>query len=91
MEQLKGIRCPSTIKQKGLKVLSCRDAIARLIEKVEQMSNDTGSIDTQMGEEKEEATVTVGPGTSICPECGSKVEHEGGCVICRSCGYSKCG
>ncbi|MDX1357574.1 MAG: vitamin B12-dependent ribonucleotide reductase [Clostridia bacterium] len=91
VEQLKGIRCPSTIKQKGLKVLSCPDAIARLIEKVEQMSSDTGSIDTETGEEKEEATVTVGPGTSICPECGSKVEHEGGCVICRSCGYSKCG
>jgi ribonucleoside-diphosphate reductase alpha chain len=26
-----------------------------------------------------------------CPECGSKLEHEGGCVVCRSCGYSKCG
>ncbi|WP_278287565.1 hypothetical protein [Ruminiclostridium josui] len=26
-----------------------------------------------------------------CPECGKALEHEGGCVICRSCGYSKCG
>jgi ribonucleoside-diphosphate reductase alpha chain len=26
-----------------------------------------------------------------CPECGCEVEHEGGCVVCRSCGYSKCG
>ena len=26
-----------------------------------------------------------------CPECGSVVEHEGGCVICRNCGFSKCG
>jgi ribonucleoside-diphosphate reductase alpha chain len=26
-----------------------------------------------------------------CPECGKPVEHEGGCVICRHCGYSKCG
>ncbi len=26
-----------------------------------------------------------------CPECGGKVEHEGGCVICRNCGFSKCG
>jgi len=26
-----------------------------------------------------------------CPECGKQVEHEGGCVICRYCGYSKCG
>ena len=28
---------------------------------------------------------------ALCPECGSKMEHEGGCVMCRSCGYSKCG
>ncbi len=26
-----------------------------------------------------------------CPECGSTLEHEGGCVICRNCGFSKCG
>ena len=25
-----------------------------------------------------------------CPECGEKLEHEGGCVSCRACGYSKC-
>ena len=24
-----------------------------------------------------------------CPECGSKLEHEGGCVTCRNCGYCK--
>lgn len=26
-----------------------------------------------------------------CPECGNRLEHESGCVVCRSCGYSKCG
>ena len=26
-----------------------------------------------------------------CPECGSDLIQEGGCVICKSCGWSKCG
>lgn len=25
-----------------------------------------------------------------CPECGAPMTMEGGCVICKSCGYSKC-
>jgi ribonucleoside-diphosphate reductase alpha chain len=29
--------------------------------------------------------------TASCPECGKAVEHEGGCVVCRHCGFSKCG
>jgi ribonucleoside-diphosphate reductase alpha chain len=28
---------------------------------------------------------------SPCPECGGAMEHEGGCVVCRGCGYSRCG
>lgn len=26
-----------------------------------------------------------------CPECGSELIQEGGCVICKSCGWSRCG
>lgn len=28
--------------------------------------------------------------TLKCPECGEKLLFEGGCNICKSCGYSKC-
>lgn len=26
-----------------------------------------------------------------CPECGEPLVHEGGCNICKACGWSKCG
>lgn len=29
--------------------------------------------------------------TVVCPECGEPLDHEGGCDICKSCGYSHCG
>lgn len=117
VEQLKGIRCPSTIRQRDLKVLSCPDAIGRLIEKVaklqngrdEEVSSELSTIDEDripgptankcsteckactlsefcMNPEKGETA-----NDAMCPECGRPVEHEGGCVICRNCGYSKCG
>ncbi len=94
IQQLKGIRCPSTIRQPGLGVTSCPDAIARALEKVLKAT------------EKHEAIVPVPVPASAapqaitpaqaklakyCPECGARLEHEGGCVTCRNCGYSKCG
>ncbi len=95
--QLRGIRCPSTIRQPGMKCTSCPDAIARVIEKV------VASKEFQSGLKKPEAFAAPVPAKKSvpvpavaaqirhCPECGAEVEHEGGCVMCRNCGYSKCG
>ena len=125
VEQLKGIRCPSTIRQKGMKVMSCPDAIGRLVEKVAQIqangtSNSNGleilasetivaksaattatkmavAVSTEIQNQRpmtieyEELDVFELSRSSTCPECAKKLEHEGGCVICRSCGFSKCG
>ncbi|MGI6486550.1 MAG: LAGLIDADG family homing endonuclease [Tepidanaerobacteraceae bacterium] len=113
VEQLKGIRCHSTLRQmasnKDIKVLSCPDAIGRAIERslgknlVPNGNNHQESqayIKRYIDPENDELAVSVEnpdcyshiikPGTA-CPECGSKLEHESGCVVCRSCGYSKCG
>ncbi|MEY8366549.1 adenosylcobalamin-dependent ribonucleoside-diphosphate reductase [Anaerovoracaceae bacterium 41-7] len=27
---------------------------------------------------------------AVCPECGQTITHEGGCNICKNCGWSKC-
>lgn len=43
----------------------------------EHPSNDTGSILPK-------------PVYSKCPECGEPLAREGGCVQCKSCGWSKC-
>ncbi len=85
VDQLRGIRCHSTLRKGGdVKVLSCPDAIGRVLQKVARMqSEDIAPLLTQ--EER-----AAGDG-SECPECGEQLEHEGGCNICRSCGYSKCG
>jgi ribonucleoside-diphosphate reductase alpha chain len=116
VEQLKGIRCPSTIRQKGLNVLSCPDAIGRLIEKVAKIQSGRDEVSTAKVVSAPEVKVpqqeakcdsdcsvctmsdicnnpdkTVDALPTLCHECGSVLEHEGGCVICRNCGYSKCG
>ena len=28
---------------------------------------------------------------SLCPQCGSGLTHEDGCLKCNNCGFSKCG
>lgn len=96
IEQLKGIRCPSTIRQQGLKVTSCPDAIARVIEKVKRFQ-DSG-IKINNGVKFAEPLLSENTDkdntdkyAKYCPDCGEKLEHEGGCVTCRNCGYSKCG
>ncbi|MGI6152119.1 MAG: vitamin B12-dependent ribonucleotide reductase [Christensenellales bacterium] len=114
--QLKGIRCHSTLRQmreKGLTVLSCPDAIGKVIEKVakEQHFGSYHQTDAKTGskaeQEPEVALIDLPEGQECCfaveglsverklngecPECGVLMEHEGGCVVCRNCGYSKCG
>lgn len=95
VNQLRGIRCPSTIRQKGLKCTSCPDAIARTIERVykEQLALGNWKSPAAMPESApaKPAPQEDGQQMNYCPECGSLLEHEGGCVTCRQCGFSKCG
>ncbi|GAV21911.1 vitamin B12-dependent ribonucleotide reductase [Carboxydothermus pertinax] len=101
--QLKGIRCHSTLRQMGngkdIKVLSCPDAIGKAMEKVlKDAYGFKGQIEVEAPPVviSNEGEVFIPDQSSekkngYCPECQSKLEHEGGCVVCRNCGYSKCG
>ena len=91
VNQLRGIRCPSTIRQPGLKCTSCPDAIARVIEKVWNQQVELGHWkEFAPPAPKPRGTVDIAGRMHFCPECGAKLEHEGGCVTCRQCGYSHC-
>ena len=34
------------------------------------------------------ADIKEGP---MCPDCGAPIAHEGGCDVCKFCGWSRCG
>ena len=99
LSQLKGIRCPSTVRQPGLKCTSCPDAIARTIIKMSKMLGNNGfnseaeeepAPKKAEGEKPANKPVLGADDKLHCPECGKLLRHEGGCTIC-DCGFSHCG
>ncbi len=83
ISQLKGITCHQQTWANGGKITSCSDAIAKALEKYMQKGGKgNGNGGKQKGE-----VMHIGQ----CPECGGAVEHEGGCAVCHSCGFTKCG
>jgi ribonucleoside-diphosphate reductase alpha chain len=88
-EQLRGIRCPIPTWQEGEMILSCADAIGHVLElgisEFEGTTGDGGSV------KKIKYTGLDLGFCPQCPECGTILEHEEGCAVCKTCGYSKCG
>ena len=78
IKQLRGISCHSPSGFGENKVLSCADAVAKAIQS--HLAANGGKV------QSEKRPFFKG----ACPECGGIVEHEGGCVVCRICGYSEC-
>ncbi len=80
--QLRGVRCPYPSWNKGHKVLSCADAIGQALD---------GFLDaTQPVSEEISVSDRADRLAGTCVECGSVLEFEGGCAVCRACGYSRC-
>lgn len=78
IKQLMDISCHSPSGFGADKILSCADAVAKAIRN--HMST------AGHAEKMEKRSIFKG----ACPECGGRVEHEGGCAVCHSCGYSEC-
>jgi len=83
IKQLSGIRCPSPFWYNGSQILSCSDAIAKAL-KLYIESSDRPEIKRSLRDDEPLRTVVT------CPDCGSAMVHESGCVTCTACGFSKC-
>jgi ribonucleoside-diphosphate reductase alpha chain len=100
IKQLKGISChlPSWGGNGG-KILSCADAVSKAIEwyleNFEAMFPGVPKPGAAAAPAKAAKRPAL-PGDEeeiargACPDCGSQVERQEGCLKCRSCGFSEC-
>ena len=97
IEQLKGIRCPSPSWANGKKIFSCADALSRVLEK--RIVDQKEMIKVGVTAQKKKAATLVKSKhfdnslnniVGVCPDCGSALRHQEGCLVCDACGYSKC-
>jgi ribonucleoside-diphosphate reductase alpha chain len=87
VKQLKGIRCPSIAWENGRSILSCADAIAGVLERHAGLAHEKGEHGHE-GETQDLGLVKNVAGQ--CPECTSLLAYQEGCLVCPSCGYTKC-
>ena len=76
VKQMIGITCHKPAGFGDNRITSCADAVAKAIQ-------------MHMADH-EEADLTHANNGGACPDCGGPVEHEGGCCVCRVCGFSEC-
>ena len=102
VSQLKGIRCPSPIWHNGKLNLSCSDAIATALSRyLKHSEKNPVSTDIpvftkdsdlmELGETTVAGQRLKGDMVGVCPDCGGVLEYAEGCMVCRLCGFSKCG
>ncbi len=100
VKQLKGIGGPLPVWDgNGGQILSTPDAIGKVLERyIEQREREGIRLYREIGPPAPKVMTGVPrksteatPHTSVaCPECGSNIEHVGGCVMCKNCGWSRC-
>ncbi|MGB7063074.1 MAG: vitamin B12-dependent ribonucleotide reductase [Candidatus Zixiibacteriota bacterium] len=76
IEQLYGIGGASQVFQEGGLIMSIPDAIAKVLNR-HFGTNQNANQDRDLTYE-------------FCPDCGGKLDHDSGCVVCSQCGFSKC-
>ena len=106
VKQLKGISGPNPTWEDGRLILSTPDAIGKALDDYLKEGGENNQASDRNLEEKktpitmatteevndldEQVTDFTFKNISTCPDCGSSVMHEAGCVTCPGCGFSKC-
>lgn len=81
VEQLEGIGGASPVFSEGKLVMSIPDAIAAVLRKHFFPGNEKAKT------KPKEIDINM----ERCPDCGSRsLAFEQGCIVCKSCGFSKC-
>ena len=96
VRQLKGISGPNPTWEDGRLILSTPDAIGKALDDY-LMERDEKTSENQTSSSSEKPRITLAQdhqddeGIMICTKCHNySVIHEGGCLTCRECGWSKC-
>jgi len=84
VKQLRGIRCHVPLGFGPNQILSCPDAIGKALADKYHLAGGNGA--KVVGQ----LEMPIAYAQGACPDCGGAIEHEGGCMVCRACGYSKC-
>lgn len=84
--------CPSYAKRGQSKGSCCPMAIGYALKDMHKQFNEIISTQTTRIENKIDETNKTNNEDKkvVCPECGEQLFHDGGCILCRSCGWSKC-
>ncbi len=104
IKQLKGISCQMNSWANGDRILSCADAVGKALEwylktyeEILPLPEDRGAAVTPPENKlpMDHSGVAFTPSEfamvrGACPDCGSQVEMQEGCLKCRSCGYTEC-
>jgi len=106
VKQLKGISGPNPTWEDGRLILSTPDAIGKALDDYLREDNNSGqaldnnpeskkspitmATSEEVNDLNEQVTDFTFKNISTCPDCGSSVMHEAGCVTCPGCGFSKC-
>lgn len=88
VDQLRGIRCPSISWDQGESILSCPDAIGRVLER--QLQLEEKGTDSNPTDNNSREAIAAPNLAGQCPECSNILIYQEGCFICRFCGYTKC-